>query len=179
MNRWLGRQTNVLVDYVSKRDLGSVRKQFVEDILLQRDKVLEGMLKIKYDDLLEPQSRTELEGISASNHQYFGVNLTSIELRTRIAITLRSTVIPPPAPDDAQEEEEDYDDEGEEDGVCDPAVEEAEEDIIFGLGGLDLEEEVAARIMMQDELNEHVGDGNEWNDNELQVGAGIDGDDEF
>jgi hypothetical protein len=72
-NRWLCRQTNVLINYISEGGLGSVRKQFAQDILLQRDKVAAGMLQIKYGDLLEPQSRTELEGIFSSSHQYFGV----------------------------------------------------------------------------------------------------------
>ncbi|KAF8537725.1 hypothetical protein BDD12DRAFT_887086 [Trichophaea hybrida] len=101
------------------------------------------MLKIKNDGLLSLQRKEELQG-----------------LQLQIAEILKLIPLPPPPPVSAVSEEEE-EVEGEDDEIT-----EAMEDELFEVHSHDLEEEVAARIMMQDEIDRGDIDG----------GIGSDGD---
>ncbi|KAF8538658.1 hypothetical protein BDD12DRAFT_884625 [Trichophaea hybrida] len=88
------------------------------------------MLKINNDGLLSLQRKQELQG-----------------LQLQIAEILKPIPLPPPPPAPAVSEQEE-EVEGE-----DEKITEAIEDELFEVHGHDLEEEVAARIMMQDEID--------------------------
>ncbi|KAF8538103.1 hypothetical protein BDD12DRAFT_806400 [Trichophaea hybrida] len=104
-------------------------------LLFERYKVVDNMLKIKNDGLLSLQRRQELLG-----------------LQLQIAEILKPIPLPPPPLAPAVSEQKEVEGEDEE-------ITEAIEDVLFDVHGHSLEEEEAARIMMQEEIERGHRDG--------------------
>ncbi|KAF8533235.1 hypothetical protein BDD12DRAFT_810352 [Trichophaea hybrida] len=128
MCRWLQRQCNVLFQNLNSSNV-NISHDALKLLLFERYKVVDNMLKIKNDGLLSLQRKKELQG-----------------LQLQIADILKPIPVPPPPSVPAVSEEEEVKGEDEE-------TMEAIEDELLEAHGYDLEEEVAARIMMQDEID--------------------------
>ncbi|KAF8542335.1 hypothetical protein BDD12DRAFT_876815 [Trichophaea hybrida] len=126
--RWLQRQCNVLFRILNSSNV-NISHDALELLLFERFKVVDNILKINNDGLLSLQRKQELQG-----------------LQLQIADILKPIPVPPPLSVPAVSEEEEVEGEDEE-------TMEAIEDERFEAHGYDLEEEVAASIMMQDEID--------------------------
>lgn len=156
-SRWLLRQCGVLLqilDPVANVSNHTIPHEAVAQLLLWRERVATNLLEIKHADLLSADAREQLQGECFELKRWARAYTQISGLRLRIAKTLRQNHVSrsqgePTEPTEPTEGglEGDGDDAGGVDG--DPGE---VDDGLFALQGDDFDEELAERIMLQDQF---------------------------
>lgn len=146
MCRWVRRQSKVLFEILDPAASVTIPHDAVKVLLLHRDKVAANLLEIKHRELLSLESREELGGTYVIFFQLLtGLIFGMLVLRSRIRHILGPIPLSlsPDEPIDTSEEGFEEAGGGATEGV---------DDGLFALQGECFDEELAARIMLQDEL---------------------------